>query len=499
MKILKTANETLSDKEIIKYIADYEINEVPTLDKLWDYYIGNNVKILTKKVTDPNNPDNRIPIPYGRKIVNTYVGYAWRPRFTTIKANVEKDQSLEVNENASDETKELSLSKEEKYVNQLKETYNLNNEHIKTSRDGRNMGIFGVAYELLYTDGELDTDTMTTKSDVKFFCCDPREIILIYDYSPEPKKKIGIHYTKVSSNYFKVEVYYKLKVGGIVTFDMKRSEINNEWELSDKKELVNFFEDVPIVPFYFGDDMLGIIKPVLGLIDANDTLFSDSMNEFDRFAFAYLIMKKYGLTDPTKVKTPGVISTTLQSLKKKRMFENVPADADIKFLTKDIPTAFIDFMAKQIHDQIHVQSHIPDFNMMTGALTGAAIDRLLFDFENMVSSAEADFDLGLLERIRLINIIYKIKGIEVGTNDDFTIEHKRNKPMNTKEFADTALVMKNAGFSSYVIADGMPDDIIPDVQAELARQKKEAGALMPDIENIDYSNMDEEPNPEENV
>ena len=492
MKILKTALDVLDDATIIKYITEYERDQVPEFDKLWRYYLADDVKIMDRKNTDINNPDNRIPIGYGRKIVNTYTGYAGRPRFTSIKANIEKDQSLETDIDSSEETKEKYLTKQEKYVNNIQETYNLNNEHIKTSRDYRNSAVFGVTYELLYLDSLTipEDNKLKITAEVKFFCCDPREIILLYDYSPEPKKHIGIHYTKVSNNYFKVEIYYSYASNGIVTYDMKKEDNDNTWKLSNRKTFTNFFDGVPIVPYYFGDDMLGVIKPVIGLIDANDTLFSDSMNEFDRFAYAYLIMKKFGISDPGKQNAPGIVSQVLMTLKKKRIFENLPENADIKFLTKDIPTNFIDFMAKQIHDQIHVQSHIPDFNMMTGALSGAAIDRLLFDFENMVSSAEADFDVGLIERIRLITGIYKLIGKEIGTPDDFTISHRRNIPLNLKEFADTALVMKNAGFSAYLIADIMPDDIIPDVQAELARQQKEAESMMPDIENVDYTDIE---------
>jgi hypothetical protein len=45
--------------------------------------------------------------------------------------------------------------------------------------------------------------------------------------------------------------------------------------------------------------------------------------------------------------------------------------------------------------------------------------------------------------------------------------------------------MKNAGFSSYLIADIMPDDIIPDVEAELERQKEDK---LTSFENIDDIN-----------
>jgi hypothetical protein len=124
----------------------------------------------------------------------------------------------------------------------------------------------------------------------------------------------------------------------------------------------------------------------------------------------------------------------------------------------------------------------------------------------MVSSTEADFDLGLLERIRLINVIYSKTGKVTGTFDMVTISHKRNIPLNLMEFAQTALTMKSAEFSSYLVADIMPDDIIPDVKVELARQKKEAEALMPDMsqyemlgQQAEEQPMEEEVAPEGNI
>lgn len=492
MKLIKTDKETLSNEDILTYIANYERDVVPTLNKLWAYYEAENVTITNKPKPDANSPDNRIIIAYGRKLVTTWTGYGWRPRYITYKATKETDQSeIEDNEEELDEDghiieiepKEILLTPDELYIKELQKTFNLNNEHIKTSRAGRNIGIFGMSYELVYIDKVYNTEESMMKAEPKFFTVDPREMILLYDYESEPQKKMAIRFYKVSENKYKVEVYYKDRVE---LFDRVKQDVNSKWELKPVEggSYPNFFGRVPVVAFYAGDEMLGVIKPVLSLIDANDALYSDSMNEFDRFAFAYLIMKEYGITNPIDMKTPGKMEEVLRNLKKKRVFEKVPKDGEIKFLLKDIPAEFISFMADHIREQIHIQSHVPDFiKMATGALSGAAIQRLMFDFENLVSSTEADFDVGLLERIELITIIYDKQKRPVGTKDMITISHKRNVPLNLKELADTALVMKNAGFSSYLICDIMPDDIIPDVQAELRRQKKESKSLM--MNNID--------------
>lgn len=489
MQLQKTDKTSLTPDEILTYIDDYEKAQVKEFDKLWSYYKGENTAILTRKAADANSPDNKVPIPYGRKIITTFSGYAYRPRYITYKAVTPKPEPGAAEET---DTENKGSSPAELYVKELQETFNLNNEHIKTSRAGRNTGIFGVSYELMYTDKTLDAE-MAVKAEPRFFPVDPREMILLYDYSSEPKKVMAIRFYSITPDHYKVELFYPERVE---IYDRKREKGSGKWILTADGTQPNFFGEIPVIAYYFGDDMLGVIKPILPLIDAYDTLISDSMNEYDKFAAAYLIMKNFGITDPTKKKEPGVISQTLALMKRRRIFENVPKDAEISYLTKDIPTEFITFMSDFIRDQIHVQSHVPDFTgeKMNGT-SGIAIQRLLFDFENVVSSAEADFDTGLLERIRLITLLYAKAGRTVGTADMISISHKRNVPLDLQAFAQTALTMKNAGFSRYVIADVMPDDIIPDVDEELERQDEDATAMMPDISNVPDPAEDDQGNP----
>ena len=86
--------------------------------------------------------------------------------------------------------------------------------------------------------------------------------------------------------------------------------------------------------------------------------------------------------------------------------------------------------------------------------------------------------------------MYGIMGRTAGTFDEIMISHKRNKPNNGLEFSQIALNLKNTGISQYAIVDYMPDDIIPDTDAELEREKEEQDAAMADIEDI--------PNPDDN-
>jgi SPP1 family phage portal protein len=449
------------------------------LNDLWEYYKGKDVKILNRKTPDSNNPDNKIVVSYGRKIVTTYTGYGYRPKYIVYKPNIKKETiDLQNEKNIKDKTTTEKEPIEKEFVNELQNIYNINNEHIKTNRAGRNTAIFGFSFEVCYIDSEIQPidSTLPIKAIPKFFTVDPREMIVLYDFSPEPKMKIAIRYYKMENeNEYKVEVYYK---DHTEIYRRVRSDDYGKWILIPEGSSYNYYDAVPVIAYYLGDEMQSIMENVLTLIDAHDVLFSDSMNEFDRFAFAYLVMKKFGLTDPITKKDPSKPNFALQLLKRRRVFENLDEKADIKFLTKDIPTAFIEHIGKQLREQIHIQSHVPDFtgDKMAGA-SGIAIQRLLFDFENLVSSAEADFDTGLFQRIKLMATIMKKLNIVDGTYEMVTINHKRNVPLNIQEFAQTALLMVNGGFSRRAIVGIMPEDVISDIEKELEYEQEEQMAL----------------------
>ena len=503
MQLQKTFKTELSKEDILAYISNYEAKEVPHLNDLWEYYKGKNVAISYRKKTDNNNPDAKVIISYGRKIVNTYTGYGYRPKYITYKPNIKKTEEEIVQTELQEHIGQEKIEPIEKiFVNEIQSIYNLNNEHIKTNRMGRNIAIFGLSYEILYIDSELEitNDNLPIKAIPKFFTVDPREMIVLYDYSPEPKIIIGIRYYKINDDEYKVEVYYKNRIERYIRYREKANGLISEWKLKQDIKPIefNFYKDVPIIACYRGDEIQSIMENVLTIIDSYDVLMSDSMNEFDRFAFAYLIMKRINLTNPIDKKDPVKSNQALKDLKRRRIFEGLDKDADVRFLTKDIPTAFIEYMAKKLKEEIHSQSHVPDFTQLTGALSGAAIDRLLFDFENLVSSDEADFDTALIRRGSLITDLL-IRLNQLPPNSDFAtminIQHKRNLPLDKNNYAIMAVQLVNAGFSRRMIVSQMPEDMVPDVEQELEEEKMEQESLTGGLTNEDLTEYDEQGNP----
>lgn len=457
MELLREEKDYLGKDDILKWIADYEENQVPILSDCKKYSRGENPYIVTKvkkdKASSPNNPATLCIVSYGRKLITTFKGYGYRPQYITYTVEEKTDQ---------------------KYLDQLIEDFNKNNEHIKTNINGGNTGIYGMSYELVYIDGESKT------ADLRFVPIEPQECILLYDNDAEPNVKIAIRFVKVSKLKYLVTVYYNDSIEEYIR--TREYEGATSWKLEQTEVKDNFFGEVPIIAYYLDEDMQGIILPIHYLIDMLDALVSGNMDEFERFANSYLRLVGIGLDDPIRQKGSGLISM-LQDLKRRRVFQRLQDKDDVTFLTKDLPTEFMQMMYNILKEQIHKQSHIPD--MDDRELSGIAVQRMMFDFENVISTAEAYFDVGLFRRIELMNKIYAIRGMEVRDPSIIDINHKRNMPLNIKEFAEAALKMKQGGFSREAILHNMPEDMIPDKEMELKRQIKERDELMTPFDNIE--------------
>ena len=450
----------LSTDDIEDWIQKHEAERLPVLSKMADYYDGKNPTILHKPKTDP---DNRTPFPYGRKIVNTFTGYGYRPGYITYR------------------------SEDEQYLALLDDIFRQNNETVKTERGGRNTATFGVSYELHYIYGM--TDGLTTNIIPKFFTVDPRNMILLYDRQPEPDEKFAIYYTKIEDGVYNVEYY----TDEAVTVYTRKNNNSGKWEYTIKSEAKNFYGKVPVTPYYMNDRSIGLIEPVAPIIDDYDIIVSDSMIEFQRFANAYLRIVGMSIGDPTG-DNPKLLRKILAKIKASRTFDSLKNKDDVTFLTKDIPKDFIEYMTKLLKDQIHEQSHVPDFtsDKFSGALSGAAIERMLFDFENIVSSAQADFDLGLYDRISHITGIMQKIGAPVGDPLEVIINHRRNIPIDEKDAAEVAVALRNTGISMESVVENMPREVIPAVEVEMERQQAERDSAYPDIDMMDPDNADTE-------
>lgn len=456
--------ENLTNDQIINYIEAHS-NFIKKFKENENYYIGKNVIINTKKEVDTNNPDSRVSVPYARTMTSIVKGYMFRPN------NI------------------LYFSNNELYLKKLKEIFKINNEPLKTSEMGEAQSKYGVGVELLYTDRNLKNE----KETIPYFCSvNPAEVILFYSMNLYEKLIGAIRFYVVSEDEkkdekkYKVEVYYRDK---IVEYEMIEKS-QQQKTIQIKKEYPNFFFDIPFVVYKNNTEYHADYEGVKTLMDSYDIMMSDSINEIQRFANAYLVLKNYIAFDNTD---DNEGEGALEKLKTTRIFQFMGTDGGAEFLTKSIPSEFFNSVKDSLREDIQYHSHIPDFRSKNfESASGKALLYSLFDFENLCSDKQALFEVGLKKRIELINNFLKIKAID---SSEINIRFIRNLPLDVQDkvlqFVQLAGTDK---LSDEDLLNILPRDILPNVEEALNRlkEKKEEESKKFDLDNFDFENEEQE-------
>jgi len=458
MKFNKVEKHIFTPEEISDYIKCFEGECLPKLIDLEKYFEGNNPFILTHNNPDSQDAPNwKCQIPYGRKITNTVAGYMFKPGLINYTHKKE------------------SLDKE------IKTFFKKEKEDIKTSQLGKVVSTFGFGYELFYIQ---DAEPTWVVADVK-------EIIPFYTTDIDPSLWCFIRFWDISNSKKTVtrmiDVYYD-------------NEIQHFWQNDGLDKVptvriapnINLFSGiVPLNVVINNKEMIGDFEPVTTLIDAYDTICSDGMIEGDRFAGAYLLMSD-GISQPDSAK-----------IKTQRFFEHLGKDGFVKFLTKDIPTQFFQFMKDWIKNEIHQQTHVPDFlNTATGPVTGAALDRLLYDFEFLCATKQSYFQEGLYNRFEIIDTVKNVKETDM-VGDEIEITFTRNKPSDNLTNSQIYNTYKATGD---FMAETLMRNFAPFVKdpeeelLEVEEKNREMMALYQTPENTDTNTSTEEnTDTEENI
>jgi len=400
---VELVSNRLSTKEILDIVDEFSVNRLTYVEEE-EYLTGQNTKILTtgtnvtdKKKVDSSIPDWKIPVSYGRKIVKTVTGYMYLPGL--INYDIPDDKSDEI-------IRDIFKENEEPVLNQSLGTY---------------QGTNGKTYELHYLteEGELKYNFAMLKAYQGF---------AIYDFSIIPKMVAFIRVYKK----WDTEIYVVYYSDTVIQYERFKDD-NGKTQLAKTDEYVNVFKEVPVVQIDNNANKVSDISVVKALIDAYDNILSGGMNEFSRFAFAYL--KLVGMSIDKK---------SASDIKRNQIFEGLENKDAVSFLTKDIPTDFLEKTADRIKHEIHRQAFIPDIDELKfgGQTSGVAIERFIYLMEYIAADKEAQFRLGIKKRLRLIQKIEP--SIKI---DDIEIIFNRNKPASDLTNAQIYAMLDGRGIS----------------------------------------------------
>ena len=439
-----TTNNRLTPKQI-KQIVDDNQNKLLEYAEQEKYYKGKNNYILNVRPLEPftktdgkNSKIWELPIAYGRKIVKTISGYMYKPGLITFTTENKKDKQF------------------------IDELFKQNNEPILNNKLGVYNAVNGLSYELHYIprEGEFDYKMTMVKA---------KNALMVYNYDIDPEKIAFIRIVN-KANEINYEVYYNDIVITYLLTDTGLKKI--------EKDKLNPFGVIPVIDRINNEERIGDIEIVKILIDAYDVINSSSMIEFDKFAYAYL-----------KIVGSGIKDDDLKKAKLRRIFANLDDKDAISWLTKNIPTDFIEKTADRIKREIHRQSFIPDIDEIKfgGSASGVTVDKFIYLMEYSVSDKEAYFRKGLMERFELIQKfnpaledIYSIK-----------IDFARNIPQSDTANAEIYAKLDGKGISRKTMM-GHLFSWIEDPEKELKKFEEEADARAKKAQTMFGDNTDEE-------
>lgn len=430
IKYPRVSTESLIDgtlpQDFIQNIINASNNFLSKFNDNDSFYVSKNQPMHA--YGDIEAPQNEVNIPHAKTMTNTVKGYMFKPGSIkyAVQANDDKENDLSKNDG-----KETTFDK-------LNHVFRINNEDVKNAKLGESQSKYGIAFELLYAKLDIESN----KTEPYFTFIDPKEIIPVFDDTIENNLICAIRVYSVidwgkqdkEKQIKKVEVYHKDRID---YFTLKIDGENSSFEFIES--VPHYFKDIPLVIYYNNDEILADYEPVRSLVVLYDKLFSDAANELDRFAAAYLIMKNYilaGSSDEAK--------HTLERIKSMRVFE-VGADGDIRFLTKDIPVAFLKEVKDSLKADITIHSHIPNFHDETfGTASGIAMQYKLMDFENLCADKEAYFRQGLEKRLKLLTNYLSLLNT-VDNDNEIIINFSRNIPNSNVDAVNMANILKNSG------------------------------------------------------
>ena len=435
----KIEEDRLEPKEIVEIVDGYKDNVVPEVRLKTEYSKGNNPTIL-ERVLPQGSPQNKLPVPYGRRIVNLVTSYMYLPGLVTYGSKTNQA-----------------------YFDKLKQIFDYNKEDLETYKIGWQTTVQGVGYEIFYVEGigpeltAIDHKIGYRGTMPRFVKVPVEETIPIYNFDIIPELQAFIRFYTEGEDDNDIEhihVYYSDVVEEYVRDNTQKGRQG----LSLVGEQPHGFDRPPLVVYENNEDMIGDFAAVVPLINAYDVLMSDSMNEFDRFAQAYLVAKGFTITEEEAEK-----------MKYSRAFSLLNPEDSLEFLTKPIEVDFIKHQAEELRAEIHRGSGIPnldDYKWGSNA-SGETLDKWIYLMELFTGIKEAYFKEGLRKRIEMITTYMGL------TDDpaDIDVVMNRNDPDKSMLLAD--LMEKYTGHvSDQTLLENFAD-FVDDVEEELARLKEE--------------------------
>lgn len=415
-------------------------------------YYQNRTAIQNRSIEDPDKPNNRISHAFARYITKIATAYFMGKG---LRYQIESPT----------------------YKQALDDILNDNQAAIRHFEEAKEMSKCGLSYELLF---------INPNGKLKFQQYEADEIIPVFSASPGNFLSLALRpYTLQSLGpYAHPEQYVEIyTTQEILTYRRIRG---SRWSLIDKR--MHPFSDVPVIVRMNNAELHGDYEKVIPQIDGYDRAQSDTANDLDYFADAYLSME--GATDIMAEDEEGNELTHADAvgvMRRERILFP-PEGGKVYFVTKQSDDSSAEHYKQRLYKDIFFISQVANLTdeAFAGNLSGVAIKYKLFGLEELALEKEAYFTSSEKKKVRLIT---EYLNTLHGTRYDWReveLSFDRSSIANEYEIAQTMQLLQDV-LSDETVVRMWPG--VKDAAAELERKREELALR----ENLEFPLKDEEP------
>jgi len=421
-KVFIDKDDALNTARLQKIIQYHQQQILPELVFNRGYYDGTGQAIMHRVLSDESKPNNKIVKNYCKSIVENFRGYITGKPITYSALGADQD------------------------ITTLLDVLNSNDYQNSDSEWLKNALIYGYAPQLCY---------VNERNEYRFKNINPEQVIPVYSADlDEDLLYVIYYYPIVDWDNPQWEYNYSINVYDAQNVYHFTSDSAFGTIVPSGEPEAHYFQEVPFSIFYLTDDAESIFKCVIGLQDAYNKLLSDSVNDWESFVDAYMVLTNMSAD-----------AEDIKAMKENRVIL-LDDDATVSYLTKSSSDTIVQNLLDDINVAIHTISNSPDFSSEefgSGVSSGIALQFKLVGFNNIASNIENQFRKAIMKRIHLLNTIFTLIDWEAY---DIHIEFNANLPTALSDTVD--VVNKLRGLVSDETLLGMLP-FVPDATEEVAR------------------------------
>lgn len=447
----------LTDIEtIVEMIKLHEESRQKMLD-LFNRYTFKNIKIQTRKVEDISKPNNKLANDYRGYIVDQAVGYLFgnEVAYTVDKVKYEANEAVY-----------------DAFAEKLEDFITANEMGDLDAETCTQLSCAGYAARLYYIDSENENQVtiMNLPAWEVFFVYDglKRTHAVRYQYYKTPDK----------DNALAVTIYTDSELIRFV------EDVGGKLIMIERKN--HGFKHIPVALFQNNSQEMGDFEKVEPLIDAYDVVTSDSVNEVEAFAHAYLVVQGYEIDEKVskEAKRTGVLNFP-------DVGEGATKDTAF-FLTKNINDNFLENIKNTLVTNIHKFSgsvDMADEQFSGGAQSGESRKWKMLGLETKAGKKQRKFAKGLREQFRIVCSVWGVEITDISYKD-ISYKFGRNVPQDLVPLADFASKM-NGIISQETLFDNL-SGVVDDSKYELDLVRKEREEFAEQLTPPKYDLPDEQ-------